>query len=520
MALRRVPLALAWLCLAAPLRLAAEGAPGGAGLEVGSVGELDLKEVRRVIETAAGAAAAPPAAGPARRLTLEEAILTALGHNLQLQITALDRDAASHLVPAARARFHPTPGFNFLATDQRVVDPIDFPDDPTEPPVIEEGVERVNNQLGLPFVRQELPTGGLVLLQASLFREVDDGNELYEGGGGLEFRQPLMRGGRIYVATREIQDAEFNLEVLETQLQAQILQVTAGATEAYYNTVLAERLIDVSEQALERNRRLVEASEALFQAGRGSRRDVVSAEIEVSDNEADLAVRRADLYRAQLVLRDILGLPISESVMPADLLVPFRPIEIRLHEWIERALENRPEIKQVLVRLEQSDLNVRVAENFVLPKLDAVGLFRRFDTSTSSRTTWGFESQDWAAGLEFELPLGNVAARQRLQVARIQHERIERELQSLRRLIELEVRAEEISLRENLEDLKAQTAKVEQARSKLEIARVRFERGLANNLDVTDSQEDLVDAESALLAAIVDYTNGLARLEARIAGPV
>ena len=82
------------------------------------------------------------------------------------------------------------------------------------------------------------------------------------------------------------------------------------------------------------------------------------------------------------------------------------------------------------------------------------------------------------------------------------------------------MRTEEASLRKNLAELEAQTNKVEQARTKLEIARVRFQRGLANNFDVTDAQEDLVEAESALLVAIVAYNNGLARLEASIAGPL
>ncbi len=113
-----------------------------------------------------------------------------------------------------------------------------------------------------------------------------------------------------------------------------------------------------------------------------------------------------------------------------------------------------------------------------------------------------------------------MAARERLRSARIQHRRVERELENLRRSIQIEVRNEVIGLRQNLENLKAQAAKVEQARSKLEISRVRFERGLSNNLDITDSQGDLVDAESELLAAIVDYTNGVARLEASVAGPL
>jgi outer membrane protein len=379
------------------------------------------------------------------------------------------------------------------------------------------------SQLGQAFVRQQLPTGGTVTVAADLLRESRDdfgGDDAFEGGGQIELRQPLMRGGRIYVATRPIHDAEFNLGILESQLRAQILQVIAQTTEAYYNTILAQRLIEVSQQAIRRDLDLIEASEALFRAGRSSQRDVLSAQIRLSDDQADLASRQADLERSQLTLRDVLGLPIGESITLADTTVPFRSVKMRLDAWVETALANRPEIQAVLYRLDQSALTVRVASNDVLPKLDLVGLFRRNDFSNSASGAWGLDSQTWVAGVEFEIPFGNVAARERLRSARLLHARIERELANTRRVIELEVRDEVIRLRQNLEDLKAQTAKVEQARSKLEVAQVRFSRGLANNFDVTDAQNDLVNAESDLLAAIVDYTSGLARLEARIAGPL
>ncbi|MEN8185170.1 MAG: TolC family protein, partial [Myxococcota bacterium] len=442
-------------------------------------------------------------------------ILAALQYNLSLQISRLDVDAASREVPATRARFHPVPGFNFVATDEKRVDPVRFSGEDLLP------TTRLDTQFGQAFIRQELPTGGEMVIATDLFREVNDPRpDVYEGGSELELRQPLMRGGRIYVATREISDAEFDLGIVEADLRAEILQVTADAIQAYYNTVLAAQLIEVSEQAIERDRKLIEASDALFQAGRGSLRDVVSAEIRLSDDLADLAARRGALDRSQLELRDVLGLSIGETLIPAERTVPFHPIRFRLRGWIEQALARRPELQAVRVRLEKSALGVQVAANSVLPKLDAVGLFRRHDFGHSSRKVWGFDSQTWAAGLEFEIPFGNVAARERLDIARIQHRRIEREYQNLGRSIEIEVRNEEIGLRQNLEDLKAQTAKVEQARSKLEIARVRFERGLANNLDITDAQTDLVDAQSRLLAAIVDYTNGIARLEASVAGPL
>jgi outer membrane protein TolC len=156
----------------------------------------------------------------------------------------------------------------------------------------------------------------------------------------------------------------------------------------------------------------------------------------------------------------------------------------------------------------------------VLPALDLLASYGRAGFSKTSRTTWDQDSQAWAAGLHFEMPLGNVAARQRLLAARLLNKRVERELRNQQRLIEIEVRTEVINLRENFGNLAAQTAKVEQARDKLETANTRFRLGLADNFDVTDAQEDLVSAETEFLTAIVDYVTSLARLEASIAGPL
>jgi outer membrane protein len=506
------------------LAIAGAGMPAMAATElrIGSASEIDTQALRHAIETTRGDLAAPsPSGQPMRVLDIEGAIRIALEHNLRLQISALDRDIVEREVPARRAFFHPTPGFDFVATDSRIENPLEFP---TNGPAFKKpGSFDEETQLSNAFVRQELPTGAQVIVGVNLLRESGDdfsNDDAYEGGAQISLRQPLMRGGRIYVATAPIRDAEYSVGVLESRLRAQILQVIAEAKQAYYNTILAERLIQVSEQAIARDHKLIEASNALFRAGRASQRDIVSAEIQLSDDLSDLAARRAELDVAQLVLRDVLGLAIGEYLKPADSTVPFDPITPSLERWIEQALANRPEIQEIRYRLDQSALAVRVAGNAVLPKLDLVGAFRRHDFDTSSRRVWGFDSQSWLAAVEFEIPFGNVAARERQSALALQHARIGRELENQRRLIELEVRTEEVSLRENLAELEAQTDKVEQARSKLDIAQVRYQRGIADNLDVTDAQQDLVDAESDLLAAVVDYTNGLARLEARIAGPL
>jgi outer membrane protein TolC len=134
----------------------------------------------------------------------------------------------------------------------------------------------------------------------------------------------------------------------------------------------------------------------------------------------------------------------------------------------------------------------------------------------------GFDwaSYNWNAGLQFQIPLGNVGPRSQVKRAAIETHKVKRELVRQRRAIDLEVREVEIRLRENVERIKLLTSQVQTARSKGELARGRFEMGLANNQDITNADEGLVRAESQLLEAVVDYATNLARLEARIGGPL
>jgi len=186
--------------------------------------------------------------------------------------------------------------------------------------------------------------------------------------------------------------------------------------------------------------------------------------------------------------------------------------------WIELAMVHRPELKQIGTQLEKSELEIRVRENDVLPKLDLFGSFRARTPSDTAGfgNSWDLDQQSLAAGLEFEVPFGNVAARSRLTEARIGQRQLERQYVNQERQVELEVRNAAITLETRLQLVKPLMDGVEQARDKYEIASVRFQLGLANNLDITDAQTDLLEAEIALLEAIADYAIAVAYLEAAV----
>ena len=495
-------------CSSAVALLAVAGIAFGAerGLEVGSISDLDLGEVRRLVEQSG--VAVSPSIVERRPLSLEQSVKVALENNLKLQIVEIGVAVGERGIAGARAKFHPTAGIDGTADGVRRAH--SSREDETS-----------NSEEVQLFLQQELPTGGNVILGAGYSREFEDwfssatgtNDERTSvlGGMSIEVRQPLLAGGRVYVARQKILTAEYDDEINRAELRAGMLKVMAETKSAYYQVVRALQQIDVIERALVRDRELIRASEALFEAGRVSKVDVFSAEIRLSNDRARLASSRADLEVVQNELRRVLGLPVNVQIDVSDRTIPFRPVQIELDGWIGRAIENRPELMKIRKELEKSELAVRVSRNAVLPSLDIGGAYQPgFD----------FASFNWRAGLGFRYPLGNVAARSRLDQAELQRERVRREYTQQKRVIDLEVREVEIRLRESVERLKNLTVQMESARSKGEIARGRFEMGLANNLDITNADEELIRSESMLLQAIVDYATNIALLEARIAGPI
>jgi outer membrane protein TolC len=484
------------------------------GIEIGRISDLDLDAFRVIIEQ--NDFVAMPEPSEVRPLSLEDAVKTALENNLGLQIVAVDVGQSELEIKATRSKFHPVAavGGDALGTNRNEPDP-NLRDQSSD-----------SQQLKA-VVRQESPTGGSASLGVGYGREftdevvtvipsatqpyplVNQQNSSEIAGLGIEIRQPLLRGGRTYVARQKILDAEYDNEARRAELQGRILQVTAETKAAYYATIGAARQVEVIEQAIERDDKLIRASTALFDAGRVSKVDLFSAEISQSNDRARLATAQADLEIAQNALRKVIGLPIDVEIEVTDSTIPFRPIRIELDTWIIRALDTRPELTRLQAQLEKVELAVKVSKNSTLPTLDVSGGF-------SPGFDW--KSYNYSAGLSMEYQIGNVAAESRLSQVRLERDKIRHEIARARRDIDLEVREIEIRLRENVLRLRNLTTSVASARQKGEIARGRFEMGLANNLDITNADEELIRSESLLLQALVDYATNIAQLEARIGG--
>lgn len=444
------------------------------------------------------------------RLTLEDSLKIALEKNLQIRIATLSREAVKPEIRRAESIFHPSLGVSFTAAGDNPASDLN-------------AVSRSETQLATGFLSQQLPTGGILLLSTDVARDRDKTDTpptIASSDLTVSIVQPLLRGGRVYVATRPIRDAESDVRIEEARLRGAVLRVVAATRRAYYNVNLAENVIEVIKTAIKRDEALIEASEALLKAGLVTTRDVISAQVSLTKDSERLVTAEAELESARYALFDVLGLPIGTEAELLDREVRFEPVPLELEQWIDTAVKERPEVLELEQGLAKSSLNIRVARNSVLPQVDLTGSYSKGQTSTTVARAFGLRGDAWSAGLVFSIPLGNVAARAGLARAEIEHMRLEEQLLQQKRVVELEVRGAEIKLRRSLSRIAALGKILEHAKNLNEVAKERFARGMATNLDITNAQEDILNAETDLLEAMVDYNTGLAELEAALARPL
>src|SRR4030095_1344234 len=102
------------------------------------------------------------------------------------------------------------------------------------------------------------------------------------------------------------------------------------------------------------------------------------------------------------------------GIIPADQPVE-EPVRFALTDQVETAVQNRLELAQQKLRIDSAETVVKAAKNNVLPKLNLVGSVGLGglgnDFNEALRNQDNMDMITYAVGFEFEVPIGNRAAR-------------------------------------------------------------------------------------------------------------
>jgi len=445
-------------------------------------------------------ASAPASAQSPSTLTLDQAVGEALARNERLVNQSDSITQADLGLRLARNTFRPKVTPNIFGSFGRT---------------------DVSSQTYRVDVSQRLVTGtelrlaaGTVSAQIPGQPGTSDGDLLfYNADTTLTLTQPLLRGFGRTVARRSLTSAELRRADADRQQSMAEQQVAVDVAAAYYRVVSQQAFVDVARQSLDRARRLRDASEAKLDAGLVSQLDVLRSQQLVAQAEMQFFDSQAAVEDARDRLAFLMGRTTNERFeVEASIPRPSSdPIDVAQATTV--ALGNRLDLRSRMASRDDAENQIRFTRNQLLPQVDVNLALTRRETAPSFRSSFGMDGYQFATFFTIAMPVDRTAQQVDYQSAVLDRDRRRREVTTLERQIADDVK-QAIRERDRLLRgvLSAETS-VEIGRREVEVAQLRYQTGLSNNLDVVTAESGLLAAEGRRIQALAD--SAVARLRLR-----
>ncbi len=480
---------------------------------------------------------APPGAAPGSptfTLTIKESVLLALKNNLDITIESFNPRIREMDIATARAAFDPVFTGSLSASRSRTRN--------NTASFIPGALLSTDSRLfNYNFtLSDKLPTGATAQLSWTNQRQRTNSvstviNPAYTTGLTATLTQPLLKNFGIDINETVIRLATNNRDIARSTLKTRIFDVATNTQTAYFDLVSAIESLEVQRRSLALARELVDLNKARVRAGVAAPVEVIQAETQAAAREQDVLAAEKAVRDAEDNLRVVLNLPGGSVGWDAALLPAERPafqvVAVDLPESLRTALAKRPELEAAKVDVANKELNQKLARNQLLPDLSAVGSagltgldgVRRVRNGVPIISSRGEGSSlgdmvagrfnNWSAGLQLTLPLGNRAAEATYTQTTLQEE----QSRALLRNLELQITAQ---VREAVRRIETNTKRVEAARvaralaeEQLRIEQRRLRAGVTTTFNVLQFQRDLTAAQASEVQAVNDYQKALANLE-------
>lgn len=319
----------------------------------------------------------------------------------------------------------------------------------------------------------------------------------------IEYRRPLMRqSGRLSNPNIRIVRATYDLASQDLQMYLDRQNIVETTIANYFGAVRARDLIVVREAD-------IQIAEETVRIARRKLEEGLIAEIELSRAEIQLASSRDALVLQRRAYRDALdrlllgmGLKVGAQIELTDT-APATRETLDADALVEEAIANRKDLAVLEIDRERQELEASLADDDVRASLDLVGSYSKAGIGLGGS---GFSSQDnWRAGLDYSIPLGDVARRERRINTRRALEQLEIDTEYRRQDIRNEVLAAIRRVDAAGQSIDIFQNNLQTAEFNLNLARRMVEEGLVTNRDILEAQVALTSTRSNLLSAQIDY---------------
>ena len=368
-------------------------------------------------------------------------------------------------------------------------------------------------------------------------------NPILSSSLGFTITQPLLRGFGIGLNRRFIRIAKNDQRIADLVFRQQVIDTVAGIARLYTDLVSLNEDVKVKREALRLAQRLYEDNQHKVEQGQQAPIEVTRAQAQVaSDQQAlisaqglvqqqELIVKTAltrgglanpAIRTAHIIATDTITVPETESVRPVD-------------DLIAEAVQDRPDLAQAGIQVENSQISLKGSLNALRPELDVVAIVQNGGLSgdvnaaalaltpgaalypggygTALGQIFRNNFPTYSVGVQLTLPLRNRVA----QADAVRDELQVRQTQVRRQQFEDQVRLEVADAYVAMQQARAAYEAAVQSRvlqeQSVKVEQETFDVGLATNYQVIQYQTYLAQARSTEVAAKGAYVKAMIALD-------
>lgn len=380
---------------------------------------------------------------------------------------------------------------------------------------------------------QPLITDGLVYFSAGmngnqgiqdLPNDLQSKNRSIQPFAVLGFNQPLFQYNQI---KGDLRENELSFEQIRLRYtEDEVIQINR-VTRDFYSLFQQQRQVEIQAENYRQAGINLATGRRQYQSARSNEVGVLTLRVEQSRSLSDLESAKTELERRRYVFNRAMGLPI-ETVVWVESALEYEPIAVDQALALERARQNRSDVRQAEIQLERDELQLRETSSFGKPDLELSASYALTGNSNLGALGYG---DSWADHLSTSLdadnrsPFTNIqmtlslpifdwgynASRVQRQIAVIQEQE--------RRIAEIEadlavtvinsIRAVEGAMRQ-MEILEEQ---LQIAQTSYTISQQQYGRGNITLTELLRAQDDWNTTQDRHLQAMIDYEMAKADLK-------
>lgn len=367
----------------------------------------------------------------------------------------------------------------------------------------------------------------------------------------LQVSQRLLQGFGVAVNNRNIRIQKNNMKVTDLQFRAQLITTIAAITNLYWDLVSFNEDLKVKQQALSLAEKLFEDNKKQVEIGTLAPIEVVSAEAQVARRQQELLVAETVLLQQETIIKNALSRTGVASPMLADArIVPTDPIRVPdvdpvvpLQDLYDQAVQDRPDIQQTKINIENSKIGLKGSRSQLLPSLDLQGNLQNNALAGSINDLLlrgnplprnvdpffigGFGKTlnqlfrrnfpDYSLGFQLNVPLRNRSAQADMIIDSLSLRQQELNEQRTLNQLRVDISNAVIGLRQARARYETALKERKLQEQTLDAEQKKYALGASTVYFVIQYQRDLAQAQSNVVAALATYAKSRVDLE-RVTG--